>query len=250
MNVLFIHHSCFVVELDTKVLVFDYFNGDRVNGYHFGGKLPIYDADTTMYFFASHKQQDQFDMDIYRFAERYENIHYIISKDAKLSPNFLKKHGIDPAIREKITYVTHGEDYLVDDVKLHTYLSTDAGVAFAVEADGKHIYHAGDLNNWKWEGAGDLINGKIERVYKHQINSMSDIYFDAAFVVLDPRLAQHKFKGFDYFLKNVSAKYVFPMHCWQEFGVIDEYLSRIANPTFTGRIMRITQENQYFEDLD
>ena len=250
MNVLFIHHSCFVVELDTKVLVFDYFNGDRVNGYHFGGRLPIYDADTPMYFFASHKHQDHFDMDIYRFAERYENIHYIISKDAKLSPNFLQKHGIDPSIREKITYVTHGEDYLIDDVKVHTYLSTDAGVAFAVEADGRHIYHAGDLNNWTWEGAGDLINGKIERVYKHQIGLMADTYFDAAFVVLDPRLAQHKFKGFDYFLKNVSAKYVFPMHCWQEFGVIDEYLSRIANPTFTGRIMRITHENQYFEELE
>ena len=250
MNVLFIHHSCFVVELDTKVLVFDYFNGNRVNGYHFGGRLPIYDADTPMYFFASHKHQDHFDMDIYRFAERYENIHYIISKDAKLSPNFLQKHGIDPSIREKITYVTHGEDYLIDDVKVHTYLSTDAGVAFAVEADGRHIYHAGDLNNWKWEGAGDLINGKIERVYKHQIGLMADTYFDAAFVVLDPRLAQHKFKGFDYFLKNVSAKYVFPMHCWQEFGVIDEYLSRIANPTFTGRIMRITHENQYFEELE
>ena len=250
MNVLFIHHSCFVVELDTKVLVFDYCNGDRGTGYHFGGKLPIYDADTPMYFFASHKHQDHFDMDIYRFAERYENIHYIISKDAKLSPNFLQKHGIDPSIREKITYVTHGEDYLIDDVKVHTYLSTDAGVAFAVEADGRHIYHAGDLNNWKWEGAGDLINGKIERVYKHQIGLMADTYFDAAFVVLDPRLAQHKFKGFDYFLKNVSAKYVFPMHCWQEFGVIDEYLGRIANPAFTGRIMRITHENQYFEELE
>ena len=189
-------------------------------------------------------------MDIYRFAERYENIHYIISKDAKLSPNFLQKHGIDPSIREKITYVTHGEDYLIDDVKVHTYLSTDAGVAFAVEADGRRIYHAGDLNNWKWEGAGDLINGKMERVYKHQIGLMADTYFDAAFVVLDPRLAQHKFKGFDYFLKNVSAKYVFPMHCWQEFGVIDEYLGRIANPAFTGRIMRITHENQYFEELE
>ncbi len=250
MNVLFIHHSCFVVELDTCVLVFDYFNGDRINGYHFTGKLPIYDADTPMYFFASHKHQDHFDMDIYRFAERYENIHYIISKDAKLSPNFLKKHGIDPSIRERITYVTHGEDYAVGDVLIHTYLSTDVGVAFAVEADGRHIYHAGDLNNWKWEGAGDLINGKIERIYRHQINLMSDEFFDAAFVVLDPRLMQHKFKGFDYFLKHVSAKYVFPMHCWQEFGVIEEYLSRIANPTFTGRIMKITQENQYFEGLE
>ena len=250
MNVLFIHHSCFIVELDTKVLVFDYFNGDRINGYHFGGILPQYDADTPMYFFASHKHQDHFDMDIYRFAERYENIHYIISKDAKLSPNFLKKHGIDPSIREKITYVTNNEEYVVDDMKIRTYLSTDAGVAFAVEAEGRSMRHAGDLHNWTWEGAGDLVNGKMERGYKHQVNQMADTYFDAAFVVLDPRLEQHKFKGFDYFLKNVSAKYVFPMHCWQEYGIIDEYLSRISNPAFTGRIMHIDHENQYFEDLE
>lgn len=249
MNVLFIHHSCFIVELDTKVLVFDYFDGDRIGGYHFSGILPQYDADTPIYFFASHKHQDHFDMDIYRQAERYENIHFIISKDAKLSPNFMKKHGIDPAVREKITYVTNNEEYVVDDVKLHTYLSTDAGVAFAVEADGKHIYHAGDLHDWFWEGAGDLVNGKMERGYKHQINQMTDTYFDVAFVVLDPRLEQHKFKGFDYFLKNVSAKYVFPMHCWQEFGIVDEYLSRISNPAFMGRIMRVEHENQLFEDL-
>lgn len=249
MNVLFIHHSCFIVELDTKVLVFDYFDGERIGGYHFSGILPQYDADTSMYFFASHKHQDHFDMDIYRQAERYENIHFIISKDAKLSPNFLKKHGIDPAVREKITYVTNNEEYVVDDIKIRTYLSTDAGVAFAVDADGKHIYHAGDLHDWFWEGAGDLVNGKMERGYKHQINQMADTYFDVAFVVLDPRLEQHKFKGFDYFLKNVSAKYVFPMHCWQEFGIVDEYLSRISNPAFMGRIMRVEHENQLFEDL-
>ena len=94
------------------------------------------------------------------------------------------------------------------------------------------------------------MNGKMERGYKHQVNQMADMYFDAAFVVLDPRLEQHKFKGFDYFLKNVSAKYVFPMHCWQEFGIIDEYLSRISNPAFTGRIMRIEHENQYFEEME
>ena len=32
MQVIFIHHSCFLVEVDDKVLIFDYFNGDRVNG--------------------------------------------------------------------------------------------------------------------------------------------------------------------------------------------------------------------------
>ena len=40
MQVIFIHHSCFLVEVDEKVLIFDWFDGDRVEGYHFGGVLP------------------------------------------------------------------------------------------------------------------------------------------------------------------------------------------------------------------
>ena len=30
MQVIFIHHSCFLVEVDDLVLIFDYFGGDRV----------------------------------------------------------------------------------------------------------------------------------------------------------------------------------------------------------------------------
>lgn len=32
MQVIFIHHSCFLVEVDEKVLIFDWFDGDRVEG--------------------------------------------------------------------------------------------------------------------------------------------------------------------------------------------------------------------------
>ena len=58
MRVTFIHHSCFVVELEDKVLIFDYFAGDKVNGYTFEGKLPEYDANTKINLFASHSHQD------------------------------------------------------------------------------------------------------------------------------------------------------------------------------------------------
>ena len=51
MKVTFLHHSSFVVETGERVLVFDYFNGDRVNGYTFTGKLPEYPSDTAIYFF-------------------------------------------------------------------------------------------------------------------------------------------------------------------------------------------------------
>lgn len=69
MQVIFIHHSCFLVEVDDLVLIFDYFGGDRVNGFHFTGKIPDYAPDTKIYMFASHKHQDHFDMDILRWSE-------------------------------------------------------------------------------------------------------------------------------------------------------------------------------------
>ena len=46
MQIIFIHHSCFLVELDDKVLIFDYFDGDKVEGMNFTGKLPSYEPDT------------------------------------------------------------------------------------------------------------------------------------------------------------------------------------------------------------
>ena len=54
-----------------------------------------------------------------------------------MSPHFLQKHGFPDDIREKITYVSAGEKYQVDDVKIETLRSTDAGVAFYVETRGQ-----------------------------------------------------------------------------------------------------------------
>lgn len=94
MQIIFIHHSCFLVELDDKVLIFDYFDGDKVQGMHFTGKLPSYEPDTKIYMFASHSHKDHYDMDILRLTDKYSNIHYIFSKDIRISPHFLSKHGI------------------------------------------------------------------------------------------------------------------------------------------------------------
>ena len=49
MQVIFIHHSCFLVEVDEKVLIFDWFAGDRIKGYTFCGVIPEYEPDTPVY---------------------------------------------------------------------------------------------------------------------------------------------------------------------------------------------------------
>lgn len=91
MQIIFIHHSCFLVELDDKVLIFDYFDGDKVEGMRFTGKLPSYEPDTKIYMFASHSHKDHYDMDILRLDDKYPNIHYIFSKDIRISPHFFVK---------------------------------------------------------------------------------------------------------------------------------------------------------------
>ena len=247
MKVIFIHHSCFLVEVDEKVLIFDWFAGDRVNGYNFGGQLPEYEADTPVYVFASHKHRDHFDMDCLKWAEKYTNIHYIFSKDCKMTAHFLQKHGFDDRIKEKIVYVSPCEKYKVDDIEIETLRSTDAGVAFYLKTNGASFFHAGDLYNWKWEGVGDLVNGKMEHAYKSQIKRLAAKDINIAFVPMDPRLEEHQFDGFDYFLKNTNAEYVFPMHMWQDYSGIAAYTRRLSNKAMAERVVRIACENQIFD---
>ena len=246
MQVIFIHHSCFLVEVDEKVLIFDWFAGDRIKGYTFCGVIPEYEPDTPVYVFASHKHQDHFDMDVLHWAEKYKNIHYILSKDCKMSPHFLQKHGFPDDIREKITYVSAGEKYQVDDVKIETLRSTDAGVAFYVETRGATFFHAGDLNDWTWEGAGDLINGRMRREYLTQIKKLAGKPINLAFVPMDPRQGADQELGMDYFLETTSAEYVFPMHMWQDYSHIPVYKNKIWNPGMAERVVEITHENQVF----
>lgn len=174
MQIIFIHHSCFLVELDDKVLIFDYFDGDKVEGMHFTGKLPSYEPDTKIYMFASHSHKDHYDMDILRLTDKYPNIHYIFSKDIRISPHFLSKHGIDPTVRDRVTFVSPDNTYHVDDLDIMTLRSTDAGVAFYVTSNGVSLFHAGDLNDWEWDGAGDLINGRVRRAFRHEIKKLSE----------------------------------------------------------------------------
>lgn len=247
MRVTFIHHSCFAVELDDKALVFDYFGGERVNGYHFAGKLPEFDREKPVYFFASHKHHDHFDLDILKLTEQYPKIHYILSKDIRLGANYLLRNQIPLEVKKQITFVAANQNYTVDDMKIETLRSTDEGVAFFIETENLHIYHAGDLHNWRFEGAGDLVNGKMENGYKASLRHLEDRHINLAFVVLDGRLGMYTNRGLDYFMQHVNADYIFPMHMWQEYHLIADYKKMCSNARYTERIMDITKENQVFE---
>jgi len=202
MKVIFIYHSSFAVELEESVLVFDYYGK---------GKLPEIAEKKKVYFFNSHKHPDHFSHEILKLRERYQNAEYILSSDIWIRPEERQSwiYQIKP----------NKEISIGEKIQIRTLKSTDVGVAFCVKAEGKNIYHAGDLNWWHWEGEDKSWNHNMAAMYCRVIDSIEGQAFDIAFIPLDPRLGKAYFWGMKYFLEHVKVHMVFPMHVWEDYTI-------------------------------
>ena len=236
MKITYLYHSGFAVELQTHVLVFDYYKG----------KLPKWDGEKSILFFASHKHHDHFDFTVFDLGSQYEKHHYFFSSDIKLTDKYLERNGVSPSVKEVITNIGKNRTLEWEDVTIETLRSTDEGVAFIVTVEGKTFYHAGDLNWWHWEGEAASWNLQMEKDYKKEIGLIKGRHFDAAFVPLDPRLEKAYDYGMKEFLVNTDAAVVFPMHMWDKYEVISRFRKSEAGKPYADRIMEIRAPGQEF----
>lgn len=211
MQVTYIHHSSFLVEMDSAYLLFDYFEG----------MLPLMKPEKPLFVFASHRHGDHFSPIIFEFAERHPNIHFFLSDD-------IWRKRVPASLLEVTTFCPPHQEFTLGNLTVETLRSTDEGVAFWIQLDGKSIYHAGDLNDWFWASEGDAWNTSVHAAYCAEIDRLQGRAADLAFVPLDPRLETGYHLGMDYFLSRVTAVNIFPMHCWNDFSVIERY--RKAHP--------------------
>ncbi len=221
MNVTYIHHSCFLVETDRCYYLFDYEKGP----------LPEMDAAKPIFVLSSHGHADHYNPEIFSLltASGMQNVRAILSDDIEVPTN------IDTL------QVAPGKEYVLrPQQKLTTFQSTDLGVAFLLEDQQKLIYHAGDLNDWVWDEESDSYNEQMTINYRKQIDLLSETLnhreIDLAFVVLDPRQEKDYDRGMCYFLENIPAKQVYPMHYWGKPDIIETFLK--DHPEYTSRIQR------------
>lgn len=235
MKVTYLNHSGFLVELEHMVLLFDYYMG----------KLPDWPKDKALFVFASHSHPDHFNWKILRLADSYPRIHYFFGNDIRLGRKWLEKKNIDVSVKEKITKMAGGQRQVYEDgnacIRVRTLKSTDIGVAFLLEAEGKRIYHAGDLNWWHWEGEPEQDNREMEAAFKKEIDSISGEHFDLAFVPLDPRLENSFALGLNYFLKKTDSPLVFPMHLWGKYETIEKYKRTAEGMKYAGRVADVAK---------
>lgn len=236
MKITYIHHSCFSVELEHHILLFDYYKGE----------IPVFPKEKKLYIFASHFHQDHFNLKIFEMEKRHPDIFYILSKEIRLSDAYLSRNGINPDVKERILKIGKNVTTKQECLDIETLESTDAGVAFVLSAEGKQIYHAGDLNWWHWEGENAQENIRMGERFRQQIDKLSKKHFDAAFLPLDPRQESAYAMGFDYFMRHTDTARAFPMHFWGDYTIIERLCKDPASAPYRDKIIKITNENQVF----
>lgn len=233
MKITYIYHSGFLVETKECYYLFDYYKGS----------LPSLDTNKQILVFASHSHRDHYNKEVFSLLKNMgmKHVTAVLAKDisSKLYPD-------DVAIQK----VTFHENYeLPCHTILRTLQSTDAGVAFLVQCPEGNIYHAGDLNDWVWEGESEQYNKQMTGNYRHEIDLLNaylqendkDSTLDVAFLPLDPRQEQDYAKGMLYFLKKINVRHIYPMHYWNKPQVINRFLREY--PEYSDIIMQTENAN-------
>ncbi len=220
MKVIYLHHSGFLVESDQSILVFDAITHIQPH---------LLNKGKHHYFFASHSHGDHFSQNVLSYGTEYTST-YIFSDDIP------EKGG------NNIHYIAPYNQLNVGDLKVTTFGSTDLGVSFMVETEGKVIFHSGDLNWWDWNTDAKPHIDPIaeERDFKKEIASVVETgkHIDVAFVPVDTRLGASATKAAEYFYEQLKPDTLIPMHFWEDFSMIQKIATKLPAgvvPSFNDR---------------
>ncbi|MCI5773416.1 MAG: MBL fold metallo-hydrolase [Erysipelotrichaceae bacterium] len=216
MKIFPLKHSGFLVELNDHYLLFDFWQAE----------LPLLEATKPMYVFVSHAHHDHYDPTIKKLNAYYDRCTYLAAEV------------VDPFYRE----AKANRRYRLDDVIVSTLGSTDEGVAFLVEVEGKKIFHAGDLHLWYWEDDTSAERADMYQRYLDEIQKLSAEHIDLAFCVLDNRQdEQVALLGIELLADMVKVDKIMPMHDGFGRSLISQRIkkSKIADKLLDTRSQKV-----------
>lgn len=228
-----LYHSGFLMKLDGLVMIFDYFadpeKSSADTGLEDGVICPDQLAGEQVYVFASHSHMDHFQPVIFEWQKTVAHIHYILSYDISTPPPVGVVFG-------------PGDEKNVGSLRVRAYAATDAGVAYSIYTDGRHIYFAGDNAFWNWDG--DLGDEIYHRIALAEIDRETPM--DIAFQVCDPRLDGMGDGGVHIFARTFQPRLLVPIHAFgqYEFNAIAE--TRLRDAGFTNTFWCVKQKGDVF----
>ena len=229
MDITYIYHSSFAVENENYILIFDFYKIPWIKNNTFSMN-EIIDKDKTIIIFISHGHSDHFSSEIFKWDNGIRKIYYVISDDIDISDK-----------KSNYYSIKEGDDIKIEDINVKAFGSSDLGVSFLIKMDDNtNIFHAGDLNWWKWSGETNEDQEYATNLFKRIVNDIKisteedKEQIDIAFFPVDPRLEENKYLGAMYFIENFAPKYLFPMHFWDKFAITKDFSEYIKNTSTKG----------------
>ena len=263
MKINHIYHSAFMITMENSTMLFDWYKGD----------LPRTDPDKKLFVFCSHSHGDHYSDKIWDLQKTHSDVTYILDEGIEEAKQHAEADILFVSPRQKYTLSWESSDSgrSSHSASIVTLTSTDMGVAFCIETEGRRIYHAGDLNVWFWNDEPMEDNIASEKKCREEMAFLADILknhrslgelpdglisvplhegantavtrgeegsflLDAAFVPLDFRLEEHAPRCIAAFMEILGARYVFPMHYWGKRSQVMEYMKDDRISSYTDRI--------------
>lgn len=218
MKIDYIYHSGFLVECDGCYLLFDYFKGE----------LPKLNKEKPIIVFSSHAHKDHYEPNVFALLKNAKmDVLAVLAKDIR-KEKYPEGVEVLRACASSLYELPYG-------ITVETLTSTDAGVAYFVTTPEGTVFHAGDLNDWTWDGEPEEENRQMRGSYRAEINKLKGRHIDAAFIPLDHRQEAHYADGMLYFLRTASVDTVYPMHMWDRCDTADRFVEEY--PEYKGKII-------------
>lgn len=211
MNITYLFHSGFLVEYDNHYIVFDYFKDNCIKrNISDCGQIcsKMFEKYNKVTFFVSHSHYDHFDKEIFKLSNIAK---YVISDDVKVKNN------------ENIKLCSPYEKFKFNGIDIKTFGSTDAGLSFLINIEGKNIFHAGDLNWWHWSGEAENEKEYAKKIFFEEIEKIKGENIDIAFFPVDPRLEDAYYFGGKYFIEKIKPKHFIPMHFQDNYPITNKF---------------------------
>ena len=104
-------HSCFAVEIEDTLLLFDYFDKSRTPEVDFQGELPDFSNYKKHYIFSSHGHRDHFWLESLKWGMEYPDMVFFLGNDMRFNRKYLERNGIDFSVKERMITARRGETY-------------------------------------------------------------------------------------------------------------------------------------------
>lgn len=209
MRLTYIYHSGFAIEADGYAILIDYFKDTG----HTPDKGFVHDEllerAGPLYVLVSHFHIDHFNPEILKWKAYKKDIIYIFSKD-------ILKRG--KASKDDAIYMKKGDTWKDENINIEAFGSTDSGISFLIGAEGKLLFHAGDLNNWHWQD--ESTPEEVADAGKQYLQELSQLVkrtdqLDLAMFPVDPRMGNNFMLGAQQFVDRIKTSIFVPMHFWE-----------------------------------